>query len=236
MDSLRDRLADVYRRVARAAERSGRRPSEIEVVAVSKTLPPEVVLEAYRLGQRHFGENRVQEFREKREALASMDPLEGARWHLIGHLQSNKAKLAVELFDIIHSVDSVKLAQILDRSAEGLGRRLPVLLQVDYGEEPQRSGFHPEELERAVAEMVSLPKLEVQGLMTIAPLGLEESGLRRIFGQLRGQRDRLAERYPEVEWRHLSMGMTNDFEIAIEEGATIVRIGRAIFGERPRRN
>jgi len=235
MYSLSDRLADVYRRVAIAAERSGRKPADIQVVAISKTRSAETVLEAYRLGQRHFGENRVQEYREKRLELSSLGSMEGAVWHLVGHLQSNKAKLAAELFDIIQSVDSVKLAKILDRSAERLQKRLPVLLQVDFSREPQRAGFSPEELERAVGEIVELPNLEVQGLMTVAPLGLDEGGLRAVFRRLRDQRDRLAVRYPGTMWRHLSMGMTDDFEIAIEEGATIVRIGRAIFGERLRR-
>lgn len=235
MEGLKARLSDVYRRVARAAERSGRELSDIQVVAVSKTMSPETVLEAYRLGQRHFGENRVQELREKRQCLASLDPMEGAVWHLVGHLQSNKANLAAELSDIIHSVDSERLARILDSRAGELGKQLPVLLQVDYSLEPQRSGFYPDELEIAVRGVIELPNLIVQGLMTIAPLGLDTDGLRWVFRQLKEQRDRLAERYPDVEWQHLSMGMTDDLEIAIEEGATIVRIGRAIFGERLRR-
>jgi pyridoxal phosphate enzyme (YggS family) len=235
MDGLKERLADVYRRVAQAAERSGRELSEIQVVAVSKTVPPELVLEAYRLGQKHFGENRVQELQEKRRLLSSMDPMKDAVWHLVGHLQSNKANLAAELSDIIHSVDSVKLARRLDSRAERLHKQLPVLLQVDYSSEPQRFGFSPDELEDAVRGVIEFPNLSVQGLMTIAPLGLEGDRLRQVFRQLKELRDRLADRYPEVGWRHLSMGMTGDFEVAIEEGATIVRIGRAIFGERLRR-
>jgi len=233
MSRLEERLAEVQRRVARAAERAGRSPSEVQVVAVSKTVAPEVVLEAYRLGQRHFGENRVQEFRDKRESLALLDPMPGACWHMVGHLQSNKARLAVQLSDIIQSVDGVKLARLLNGYAESSGKRLPVLLQVDFTREPQRSGFAPEELEIAAGELVAMASLEVQGLMMVAPLGLDESGLRIVFRRLRELRDRLAARYPGVEWRHLSMGMTDDFEIAVEEGATIVRIGRAIFGERP---
>lgn len=234
MSSLAGRLEEVRRRVARAAVRAGRHPSEITVVAVSKTVPPEVIMEAYHLGQRDFGENRVQEFRDKRHALAELGGMAGARWHLIGHLQSNKAKLAAQLFDIIQSVDSAKLARLLDGQAEALGKRLPVLLQVDFTEQPQRAGFEPEELERVAGDLVELPNLEIQGLMTVAPLGLDEEGLRAVFRRLRLQRDGLAVRYPGVEWRHLSMGMSDDFEPAIEEGSTIVRIGRAIFGERPR--
>ncbi len=236
MGSLGERLAATCRRVQEAAERSGRDPKGIQVVAISKTRSPEVILEAYRLGQRHFGENRVQEFQEKRQKLASMDPMVGVCWHLVGHLQSNKARLAAELSDIIQSIDTVKLARVLDRQASELGKRLPVLLQVDFTKEPQRSGFQPESLEGAAGELVGLPNLEVQGLMAVAPLGLDEDGLRAVFRRLKSLQDRLASRYPKGMWRHLSMGMSEDFEIAIEEGATIVRIGRAIFGERPGRN
>ncbi len=233
MSSLRERLEEVRNRVALAAQRAGRLPSEVRLVAVSKTMAPEVILEAYRLGQKEFGENRVQELRNKRPVLDQSGAMVDARWHLIGHLQSNKAKLAVQLSDIIQSVDSVKLAGLLDAHAGVLGKRLPVLLQVDFSSLPQRAGFSPEELSAAVGELAALPHLEIQGLMTIAPLGLEEEGLRAVFRRLRLLRDQLAARHPDVEWRHLSMGMSDDFEVAIEEGSTIVRIGRAIFGERP---
>ncbi len=233
MSSLGERLVAVRQRVARAAERAGRSPSEIQVVAVSKTVAPEVIVEAYHLGQREFGENRAQEFRDKRRVLAELGALEGARWHMIGHLQSNKAKLAAELFDIIQSVDSVKLAGLLDMHARELGKRLPVLLQVDFTSLPQRGGFAPQEMEAMAGDLLALPHLEIQGLMTIAPVGLDQEGLRSVFRKLRLLRDQLAARYPGVEWQHLSMGMSDDFEVAIEEGSTIVRIGRAIFGERP---
>ncbi len=233
MSSLRERLEAVRRRVERAAERAGRRPAEIRVVAVSKTVAPEVIVEAFHLGQREFGENRVQELRDKRRALAEQSSVEGARWHMIGHLQSNKAKLAAELSDIIQSVDSVKLAALLDGHARELGKRLSVLLQVDFTSQPQRSGFVPEELEAVAGELVALPHLEIQGLMTVAPLGLDHDELRSVFRRLSLLRTRLAADYPGADWRHLSMGMSDDFEVAIEEGSTIVRIGRAIFGERP---
>lgn len=233
MSSLKDRIEAVRLRVAAAAERSGRSAADVRVVAVSKRVAPEVVMEAYHLGQREFGENRVQEFRDKKRELASLGALEGVRWHLIGHLQSNKAKLAAELFDIIQSVDSVKLAQLLDSHAGELGKRLPVLLQVDFTSLPQRSGFAPQEMEAAAADLVALPHLEIRGLMTVAPLGLDEEGLRSVFRGLRLLRDQLSAHYPAVEWNQLSMGMSDDFEMAIEEGSTIVRIGRAIFGERP---
>lgn len=234
MSELADRLEQVRGRVARAAERAGRPVSDVALVAVSKTVAPEVVLEAYRLGQREFGENRVQEFREKRAALASIDPMAGARWHLVGHLQSNKAKSAADLFDIIQSVDNRRLGHLLNVQAEAMGWRLPVLLQVDFTEEPQRAGISPGDLDKIADELVYLPGLEVQGLMTIAPLGLNDRDLRTVFARLRKLRDGLRSRYPEASWQHLSMGMTDDFEVAIEEGATIVRVGRAIFGERPR--
>ncbi len=233
MSSLAERLEGVRRRIADAAERAGRSPDEIELVAVSKTMPAEMVVEAYRLGQRHFGENRVQESREKRDALAQLGPMPGAAWHMIGHLQTNKAKLAVELFDIIQSVDSVKLARLLDAGAAAAGKRLRLLLEVDFSHEPQRSGFSPLELEKAAGELVSLSNVEIQGLMTVAPLGLDPEETRSVFRRLRLLRDRLAVSYPTVDWHHLSMGMSDDFVLAIEEGATIVRVGRAIFGERP---
>jgi PLP dependent protein len=235
MNDLAGRLEQVRMRIDRAAERSGRPASDVLLVAVSKTVPLEWIVEAYRLGQRDFGENRVQEFRSKRESLSSMGSLPEARWHLVGQLQSNKAKLAVDLFDIIESVDSLRLARLLSRQAETLGRRLPVLLQVDYSAQPQRAGFEPETLEsESVGELVALPGLDIQGLMTVAPLGLDEVELRSVFSRLRILRDSLAASCPSVEWRHLSMGMTDDFEAAVEEGSTVVRVGRALFGERPR--
>ena len=230
MDSLKGRLAQVKERVVLAAERSGRRAADIELVAVSKTVSAQVVAEAFSLGQTSFGENRVQECRDKRDALTG---LFGPRWHLIGHLQSNKAKLAVGLFDIIQTVDSVRLAVALDSLAAEPGGRLPVLLQVDFSREPRRSGFAPDEVERAAEAVVVLSHLEPRGLMTIAPLGLDEPGVRAVFRQLGELRKRLSSGAGSG-WTELSMGMSDDFEIAIEEGATIVRVGRAIFGERPR--
>jgi len=232
MNSLRDRLEQVRRRVDLAVERAHRLPSEVQIVAISKTVGPEVIVEAYRLGQREFGENRVQEFHDKRAALDAAGV--AARWHMVGHLQSNKARLAVELFDIIQSVGSLKLAQLLDRLGEESGGKVPVLLEVKFSSSLERSGFKPDELDAAAADLVALSNLEIQGFMTVAPLGLDADGSRGVFRMLRAQRDRLAARYSGVEWRHLSMGMSDDFEPAIEEGATIVRIGRAIFGERPR--
>ena len=232
MSSLRERLEGVRGRVALAAQKAGRSPDDVELVAVSKTVPAETIMEAFHLGQRQFGENRVQECREKRDALAALGPMPGAIWHMIGHLQTNKVKLAVDLFDIIQSVDSVRLARLLDADAAAAGKRLVVLLEVDFSRQPQRSGFSPEELQSAIGELIALPHLAVGGLMTVAPMGLDPDGTRGVFRHLRLLRDRLAAGYPTVEWRHLSMGMSDDYAMAIEEGATIVRIGRAIFGER----
>jgi pyridoxal phosphate enzyme (YggS family) len=229
VSSLRNRLEVVRRRVEVAAERARRDPADVRIVAVSKTVTAEVVAEAYRLGQTDFGENRVQELCDKRAAL---DSEVKATWHMIGHLQSNKAKSAAELSDIIQSVGSLKLAQVLDSRSRELGKRLAVLLQVDFSADPGRSGFALDELDSVAADLVALPNLDVQGLMTVAPRGLDSDDVRRVFRSLSSERAQLAARYPLVKWRHLSMGMSDDFELAIEEGATIVRIGRAIFGER----
>jgi PLP dependent protein len=233
MGDLAGGLERVRERIALAAERSGRSASDVLLVAVSKTVSPERIVEAYGLGQRDFGENRVQEFKGKREELSRIASLPDVRWHLVGRLQSNKAKPAADLFDIIHSVDSVKLARLLSREANVPGRRVPVLLQVDYSGQPQRGGFEPASLTEVVHELAGLPGLDIQGLMTVAPLGLDEVELRSVFSRLRGLRDSLTACYPGIQWRHLSMGMTDDFEAAIEEGSTIVRVGRAVFGERP---
>lgn len=234
--SIAERLAEVRARIARAAERVGRSPEEITLVAVSKGHPPEAVVEAYRLGVRNFGENRVEEAEAKipavRELLAARGGGADIRWHLIGHIQSRKARRAVEPYVLVHSVDRLKIARRLDRFAGEVGRVLPVLLEINVSGEPTKFGFSPEEVLEVAGEIVALPHLRVQGLMTMAPLVEDPEEARPVFAALRRLRDRLAERYPEAEWHHLSMGMTNDFEVAIKEGATIVRIGTAIFGPR----
>jgi len=211
-------LAEIERRILRACERSGRSPEEVAVVAVTKGVAPERIEEAFRLGLRHFGENRVQEAREKVPRLGHL-PI---TWHMVGHLQSNKAKLALSLFQFFHSVDSLKLAQVLDSRSQ---TKVPVLLQVNVSGESTKFGVSPEEAP-AVAEAISkLPHLELKGLMTIAPLVTDPEEVRPVFRRLRELRDALG-------LRELSMGMSEDFEVAVEEGATIVRLGRAIFGER----
>jgi PLP dependent protein len=231
-DGLERRLALIRRRVADAAQRAGRLSQDVTIVAVSKTVGLSVVRQAFDLGQRVFGENRVQEADAKIECWGGAPDGERPAWHLVGHLQSNKAKDAVRLFAAIHSVDSVRLAQTIDRLAVVAGKAIPILLEVNVAGETTKSGFAPQDLRSAVAEMGSLRGAVLDGLMTIAPLTHDPEEARPVFRRLRELRDDLADAHPEHPWRQLSMGMTDDFEVAIEEGATLVRIGRAIFGER----
>jgi hypothetical protein len=238
MSTIAERIAAIQARIAAAARRSQRDAGGIQLVGVSKTHPPETIAEALAAGLTHFGENRVQEAEAKIAALSA----ERARitWHLIGHLQSNKAKRAAALFDLVHSVDSLKLAQVLDRAAPAAP--LAVLLQVNVSGEASKEGFdlagweqQPGVLESFVAQVeqiLALPGLKVRGLMTIAPWGHLPEQARLTFRSVRLLRDELAVRFPQASWNHLSMGMTDDFEVAIEEGATIVRVGRALFGAR----
>ena len=229
MSELRSRIERVKGVIAEAAARSGRDSSAVTLIAVSKTRPAEDVAEAVNCGIEHVGENRVQEAVEKaprvRELLGH-DPV----WHMIGTLQRNKVRQALELFSMIHSVDSVRLAEALATRAEG--RSVPILLEVYLGEDEARPGFRAHELAEAVQKIAILPGLDVRGLMTVAPPGLSDDGTRGIFRRLRELRDRLREQQPGLALDDLSMGMTNDFALAIEEGATLVRVGRAIFGER----
>ncbi len=210
----------VKERIIRACQRAGRSPDEVTIVAVTKMVKPSAIAIAYELGIRHFGENRVQEAAGKIEELSWLEP--HPTWHLVGHLQSNKAGVAAEIFDIIHSIDSVRLAEVLSRRTR---RILPILLQVNVASEASKSGFSVAEVEPALAAISRLPWLEIKGLMTIAPMVADAAQVRPVFQELRSLRDSLG-------LEHLSMGMTDDFEVAVEEGATLVRIGRAIFGER----
>jgi pyridoxal phosphate enzyme (YggS family) len=225
---LATNIALVRSQIAEAAQRAGRRPDEIVLVAVSKTKPVAMVEMAFRLGVTDFGENRVQEALPK---IAEFRP-EGLRWHMIGHLQSNKAGKAVSSFDCVQSVDSLHLAQLLNRHAAQLTVHLPVLLEVNISGEESKEGMTPSEVHALAWQIVSLPHLDVQGLMTIAPLVDKAEEARPVFRGLRELRDQLRNEVPACAWQHLSMGMTDDYRVAIEEGATIVRIGRAIFGER----
>jgi PLP dependent protein len=221
-------IAHVRSIIAEAASRVGRAPEEITLVAVSKTMPVELVQMAYNLGVTDFGENRVQEALPK---IASFHP-QGLRWHMIGHLQSNKAGKVVNPFYCVHSVDSLHLAQTLSRHAGEQGKRLPVLLQINVSGEASKEGMPLAGTSELARQIVVLPYIQVEGLMTIAPLVEDPEQVRPAFRKLRLVRDQLRAELPVCSWQHLSMGMTGDYSVAIEEGATIVRIGRAIFGER----
>jgi PLP dependent protein len=225
-----ERLEEVRNCISLCAERCHRSPDDITLVAVSKTHPAEAIREAIILGLTDFGENRVQEAEDKIPIVGR----EAARWHLIGHLQSNKARKAVELFDMTHSLDSVALAQRLDRICIELDRgTLPVLIQVDLGHEATKTGIEEKDLNELVTAITESERLELRGLMTLPPFFDETESARPFFRRLRELRDELQARGVfGGRAGDLSMGMTHDYEIAIEEGATIVRIGTAIFGER----
>jgi PLP dependent protein len=245
MMSIAQRIAAIQERIAAAARRAGRNPAEVRLIAVTKTHPPELIAQAVTAGVHDLGENRIQEAEGKVSALATLEPR--PTWHLIGHLQRNKAKTAVGLFDMFHSLDSLRLAETLNRHAAARAtaddqRPLPVLLQVNVSGETGKEGFNlsggPDHaaqwphFQAEVEQILALPHLQVRGLMTIAPFADDPEVARPVFRMLRTLRVTLAQQFPQADWSQLSMGMTDDFEIAIEEGATIVRIGRAIFGAR----
>jgi pyridoxal phosphate enzyme (YggS family) len=212
---------DVLRqRIERACRRAGRSPEEVTLVAITKTVATPAIAAAFTAGISHFGENRVQEAVVKIEQLSNLTPR--PTWHMVGHLQTNKAKTAVEIFNLVHSVDSVRLAEALSQRTR---KTLPVLLEVNVADEASKSGFSMANVTSALKELSTLPHLVIKGLMTVAPLVDDPEQVRPVFRRLRSLRDSLG-------LEHLSMGMTDDFEVAIEEGATMVRIGRAIFGER----
>ena len=230
--SIAENIGSIRKRIAEAARRAGRNPSDITLMAVSKTFPPESVREAYAAGIRVFGENRVQEFAGKAEALRG---LAGMEWHLIGHLQSNKAVKAAELFGAVDSLDSVRLAEKLNAAAEAAGKMLPVLIEINVGGEEAKSGVSPdtEELERILMGATQWKHLAIRGLMTVPPYTDDPEGARPFFRELHGIRDRIAARdLSGVAINVLSMGMSHDFEVAVEEGSTCVRVGTGIFGER----
>jgi hypothetical protein len=229
---IADNVTRVRERIAGAARRARRPESEITLMAVTKTFPGERIGEAYAAGLRVFGENRVQEFAGKAAAVAG---LEGAEFHLIGHLQSNKAAKAAELFHAVDALDSLRLARRLNEAASRVGRRLPVLLEINLGGEEQKSGLSESsaEWEELLLAAPSLEHLEFRGVMAIPPYREDPEGVRPFFRKLREVRDKLAaRRLPHLGCSVLSMGMSHDFEIAIEEGSTCVRIGTAIFGTR----
>jgi PLP dependent protein len=225
--SIADNLAHLHQQIADACRRSGRAESEVALMAVSKMHPVEAILEAHAAGQRLFGENRVQEFQEKSQHLAS---LADAKFHLIGPLQSNKTSKAAELFDAIDAVDSLKIAQRLDAAAKSLNKRLPVLVEVKLSHEESKHGLAPAELPELLAAMEALESLDAVGLMTVPPWSEDAELARPYFRELRRLRDDALGRYPKLT--QLSIGMSNDFAVAIEEGSTCVRVGTALFGKR----
>jgi hypothetical protein len=230
--SIAENIAQVRERIRAAAVRAGRDPASITLMAVSKTFPAESIREAYASGIRVFGENRVQEFTGKAGAVRD---LPDARWHMIGHLQSNKAGKAAELFHAVDSVDSLKLAEKLDEAAQAAGRKVPALIEINVGGEAAKTGIAPDsgELDRLLGEMARLQHLEVRGLMTVPPYAEDPEGARPYFRRLRELRAQIAvRRLAGIDMEELSMGMSHDFEVAIEEGSTCVRVGSAIFGSR----
>ncbi|HEY6352406.1 MAG TPA: YggS family pyridoxal phosphate-dependent enzyme [Candidatus Angelobacter sp.] len=231
--SIRDNIARIRERASEAAARVGRNPDSVTLMAVSKTVDPERIRQAYAAGIRVFGENRVQEFADKNSAL---EDLAQAEWHLIGHLQSNKASRAAELFHAIDSIDSLRLAQKLNQAAQQAGKNLPVLIEINVGGEESKSGIlaSSPELEEILHGVQDLGHLQVRGLMTIPPYTEDPDSARPHFRMLHELRAQIAARtLPCIQMDVLSTGMSHDFEVAIEEGSTCIRVGTAIFGERP---
>lgn len=239
--TLAGRVAAVQAEIARACERAGRSPDKVTLVAVSKTHAPPVIIEAIRAGVRDLGENRPEEAAPKIQAVAALSP-EPVRWHMIGHVQSRKARLVTRGYTLLHSLDSVRLASRLAHYLEAQERTLDVLLQMNVSGEATKEGWdayqwYKRPTQRAalwqdIDAVLALPGLHVRGLMTIAPIVEDPEAARPVFAALRGLRDALREDFPRADWAELSMGMTDDYPVAIEEGATLVRIGRAIFGAR----
>jgi pyridoxal phosphate enzyme (YggS family) len=250
MSNIRANIEAVSQRINAAAQRAGRNPNEITLVAVSKTHPVETVIEAYQAGLRHFGENRVQEGSDKVTAmtdwLSESPGLEPPTWHMIGHLQSRQVGDALGKFSLLHSVDSLKLAQRIDRLAER--DNIPpvnILLECNVSGETAKFGFALDQWSSdrsqlamfidTIGQIATLQRVNIQGLMTMAPLSPNPEETRPVFRSLALLRRTLQKEMPQIQWQHLSMGMTDDFEVAIEEGATIIRVGRALFGPRQQR-
>jgi len=229
MNSIAENLERVRKQITRAAAKSGRAVDEIELVAITKTHDAEKVRAAHEAGQSLFGESRVQEARAKIPVLPS-----NLHWHFVGHLQKNKIRHALPLFELFHSVDSLALAQEMNRIADEDGTHPRVLLEANVSGEGSKFGFKPETMRAEMELLLALPRLTIEGLMTIPPLAEEAEASRKFFVQLRDLRDALEKEF-DVRLPHLSMGMTNDFPVAVEEGATLVRVGTAIFGERSKK-
>ena len=241
-DEVARNLACVQERIAAAAHRARRDPADVTLVAVSKMFPPEMIVAAHEAGVRHFGENRVEEGAGKIPAVHAAVSGPRPTWHMVGHVQSRKAEDVVTYFDTVHSVDRLKIARRLSRSATESGSVLPVLLECNVSGEESKFGFDLAGWEHdearlsaffaAVEGILVLPGLSLRGLMTMAPLATDPETARPVFVSLAGLLEALRAAFPAQDWCHLSMGMTDDFEVAIEEGATMVRIGRAVFGAR----
>ncbi len=239
---IANNLKEVEERIAEAALRSQREPDAVTLVAVTKTFPATVIRDAYEAGARHFGENRVREGVGKINTLQPYLTDPEPTWHMIGHIQSRKAKLVVGHYDYVHSIDRLKIAHRLSRYVQEEKRTIPVLLECNVSGEGSKYGFdlhgwEQDEQKRerffeAVKQILDLPGLSIEGLMTMPPFLDDPEDVRPFFASLRGLRDALRAHFSDHSWPHLSMGMTNDFEVAVEEGATIVRVGRAIFGPR----
>ena len=228
MFSISENIITVKERIKSAAERSGRDWNEIKIVAVSKTFPPECIIEASKCGIKDIGENRIQEAFSKYSVIGKT-----VNWHLVGHLQTNKVKRALEIFDLIHSVDSVKLAEEINKRAGSLNRVTEVLVEVNTTSEDSKFGITPKETVEFVREISQLPNIAVVGLMTIGVFSENQEDSRRYFVILRELKEQLEDyQLGKRKMKYLSMGMSNDFEVAVEEGANIVRIGTAIFGNR----
>jgi PLP dependent protein len=226
--SIAENLNNVQSRIAAAAKKAGREPSSVKLVTVTKTIDPEDIREAVAAGATILGENRVQEAKEKIEQLGSI-----ASWHLIGHLQTNKAKYAVKLFDMIHSVDNIELAQEIDKQAAKIGKIQDVLIEVSIAGEEAKAGVEIEGVTALVRDTAKLRNISIKGLMTMPPFLSDPEAVRPYFRRLRVLEATVAaEQIPNVSMQELSMGMSGDFEVAIEEGATMVRVGTAIFGGR----
>lgn len=235
VSSIRENYQRVLGQIAEAARRSGRDPNEVRLVVVTKTQPLEIVQAAIEAGVRILGENYPEEGAMKIQSLPEQS---GVEWHMIGHVQSRKARLVADHFALLHSLDSLKLAHRLDRFAAERNRVLPVLLEFNTGGEESKSGWNASDesqwknFHSEIAELLDLPNLRVQGLMTMPPLGRDPEESRRFFLRLKRLRDHLASRFSQADWRELSMGTSSDFEVAVEEGATLVRVGTAIVGAR----
>jgi pyridoxal phosphate enzyme (YggS family) len=230
MNPIAQNVQSIKERIANAAVKCGRSPGEIALLAVSKTFPKESIIQAAEAGLHQFGENRIQEAEDKIPHLVEIPDLE---WHLVGHLQTNKARRAAELFDVLHSLDSVKLAIKLNQASLDIGNVLSVLLQVDLGGEETKYGVEPARIREMIEQISDLRGLRLNGLMTLPPYMEDTEKVRSYFARLREIRDHLESEQPGcLGLKHLSMGMSHDFEQAIQEGATIVRIGTAVFGSR----